>query len=215
MNGHKRNINSGMPMNKIFLMLATVSLPLHADSLLSEQPVKQNFMQKYSDNTLAYHHGKKNSEANKMPVNVKMTDIDKCVSAAVSKYPGHILSMESEIENDRVIYEFDIKTKAGTEIEIECDALNHTLHDYEVELASDDKKFTDAVKISERDAKDIALARYNGKVVDVEYSMEDNNPAYEFDIYVKDKGHEFEVEVDGISGKILETEIEIYDIGAE
>jgi uncharacterized membrane protein YkoI len=89
------------------------------------------------------------------------------------------------------------------------------LHDYEVELAGDDKKFTDAVKISEREAKDIALARYKGKVVDVEYSMEDNNPAYEFDIYVKDKGHEFEVEVDGISGKILETEIEIYDIGAE
>jgi uncharacterized membrane protein YkoI len=52
-------------------------------------------------------------------------------------------------------------------------------------------------------------------VVDVEYSMEDNNPAYEFDIYVKDKGHEVEVEVDGVTGKILETEIEIYDIGAE
>ena len=45
--------------------------------------------------------------------------------------------------------------------------------------------------------------------------MENNNPTYEFDIYVKDKGHEFEVEVDGVTGKILETEIELYDIGAE
>ena len=84
-----------------------------------------------------------------------------------------------------------------------------------MELSGDDKSFTSAVKISEQQAKDIALAKYNGKVVDVEYSMEDNNPSYEFDIYVKDKGHEFEVEVDGITGKILETEIELYDIGAE
>ena len=48
-----------------------------------------------------------------------------------------------------------------------------------------------------------------------EYAMENNNPTYEFDMYVKDKGHEIEVEVDGVTGKILETEIELYDIGAE
>ena len=111
--------------------------------------------------------------------------------------------------------EFDIKTKAGSEIEVECDALKHTLHDYELELSGDDKRFTNAVKISEQQAKDVALSKYNGKVVDVEYAMENNNPTYEFDIYVKDKGHEFEVEVDGVTGKILETEIELYDIGAE
>ena len=201
-------------MKKSFLLLALSSLPLYADSLYSDNPVQQNFMQKYSDNKLAYHHGKKDSKA-KVSIKDKMTDVDKCVSAVVSKYPGHILSMEAEIENDRLIYEFDIKTKAGPEIEIECDAIKHTLHDYEVELSGNDPKFTGAVKISEQEAKDIALAKYNGKVVDIEYSMEDNNPAYEFDIYIKDKGHEFEVEVDGVTGKILETEIEIYDIGAE
>jgi uncharacterized membrane protein YkoI len=206
--------NLGITMKKTLMLLALSSLPLHADNQDYDNPVQQNFMQKYIDNTLAYHHGKKDSKA-KVSFKNKMTDVDKCVSAAVSKYPGHILSMEAEIENDRLIYEFDIKTKAGPEIEIECDAIKHTLHDYEVELDGDDPKFTKAVKISEQEARDIALAKYNGKVVDVEYSIENNNPAYEFDIYIKDKGHEFEVEVDGVTGKILETEIEIYDIGAE
>jgi len=152
---------------------------------------------------------------NKIPVNIKMTDIDKCVSAALGKYPGHILTMESEVEDNRVVYEFDIKTKAGQEIEIECDAINHTLGDFEVELAGDDPKFTSAVKLSEQEAKDIALKKYNGKVVDVEYAMENNVPTYEFDIFVKDKGHEFEVEVNGLTGEIIETEIELYDIGLE
>tara|TARA_B100000035_G_scaffold308940_1_gene314367 strand:+ start:9765 stop:10358 length:594 start_codon:yes stop_codon:yes gene_type:complete len=197
-------------MKKTIFLLALASFSINANNLFDEYPV----MQKYEDNKLAYHHAKSESKS-KVSVKDKMTDVDKCVSAAVNKYPGHILSMEAEIENDRLIYEFDIKTKAGPEIEIECDAIKHTLHDYEVELAGNDPKFTKAVKISEQDAKDIALAKYNGKIVDVEYSMENNTPAYEFDIYVKDKGHEYEVEVDGLSGKILETEIEIYDIGAE
>lgn len=198
-------------MKKILIMLVASSLPAYSMDLLSEYPV----MRDHVDIKLAHNHGGAEDKAKKMPVSDMLTDIDKCVSAALGKYPGHILSMESEVENNRVIYEFDIKTKAGSEIEIECDALKHTLHDYELELSGDDKRFTSAVKISEQQAKDIALAKYNGKVVDVEYSMEDNNPSYEFDIYVKDKGHEFEVEVDGITGKILETEIELYDIGAE
>jgi uncharacterized membrane protein YkoI len=71
------------------------------------------------------------------------------------------------------------------------------------------------VKISEKKAREIALTKYNGKVVDVEYSLEDNNPNYEFDIYMASKGYEFEVEVDGVTGKIIETEMELYDIGAE
>lgn len=198
-------------MKKFFAVLFVISLSVHGDNLFSEYPV----MQEYQDNALAYHHNKNEEKKNKIPVNIKMTDIDKCVSAALGKYPGHILTMESEVEDNRVVYEFDIKTKAGQEIEIECDAINHALGDFEVELAGDDPKFTSAVKLSEQEAKDIALKKYNGKVVDVEYAMENNVPTYEFDIFVKDKGHEFEVEVNGLTGEIIETEIELYDIGLE
>ncbi|MDC0285886.1 hypothetical protein OAK42_01950, partial [Candidatus Poseidoniaceae archaeon] len=50
---------------------------------------------------------------------VELSDIDKCVMNAIEKYPGHVLSMESEIEKDRLIYEFDIMTKDGREVEVE------------------------------------------------------------------------------------------------
>ena len=146
---------------------------------------------------------------------VELTDIDKCYMNAVEKYPGHVLSMESEIENDRLIYEFDIMTKDGNEVEVECDAKKHTLHDFEIEYKKGDKKFTNVVKISESEAEKIALEKYNGKVVDREYSIENGNPAYEFDIYIAKKGHEYEVEVDAVTGEILEVEMELYDIGSE
>lgn len=199
-------------MKKALLCLIASSLPIQAESLFAENSMMQEITNK---NVLAYHHSKSESGAKNMLANLKMTAIDICVTKAIKKYPGHVLSMESEIENDRLIYELDIKTKAGPEIEIECDTIKHTLHDYEIEVSSDDKRFSSAVKISEKKAREIALAKYNGKVVDVEYSLEDNNPNYEFDIYMASKGYEFEVEVDGVTGKIIETEMELYDIGAE
>jgi uncharacterized membrane protein YkoI len=146
---------------------------------------------------------------------VELSDIDKCFMNAVEKYPGHVLSMESEIEDGRLIYEFDVKTKDGREVEVECDARKHTLHDDEVELKKGDKKFADAAKISESEAEKIALKQYNGKIVDREYAMENGKPVYEFDIYVAKKGHEYEVEVDAVTGEILEVEMELYDIGSE
>ncbi|MDA7843455.1 PepSY domain-containing protein [Methylophilaceae bacterium] len=146
---------------------------------------------------------------------IELSDVDKCYINAVEKYPGHVLSMESEIENDRLIYEFDIMTKDGNEVEVECDARKHTLHDFEIEYKKGDKKFTNAAKISESEAEKIALEKYDGKVVDREYSIENGNPSYEFDIYVAKKGHEYEVEVDAVTGEILEVEMELYDIGSD
>ena len=146
---------------------------------------------------------------------VELSDIDKCYMNAVEKYPGHVLSMESEIEKDRLIYEFDIMTKDGREVEVECDVKNHTLHDFEVEYKKGDKKFAAAAKITESEAEKIALKQYNGKIVDREYAMENGKPVYEFDIYVAKKGHEYEVEVDAVTGEILEVEMELYDIGSE
>ena len=146
---------------------------------------------------------------------VELSDVDKCYMNAVEKYPGHVLSMESEIEKNRLIYEFDIMTKDGREVEVECDAKNHTLHDFEVEYKKGDKAFIEAAKISESEAEKIALKKYNGKIVDREYSIENGNPAYEFDIYVAKKGHEYEIEGDAVTGEILEVEMELYDIGSE
>ena len=51
------------------------------------------------------------------------TDLDKCFIAAHQKYEGHIISLEREVENGQPVYEFDIKTKDGKRVEIECNPL--------------------------------------------------------------------------------------------
>ena len=64
-------------------------------------------------------------------------------------------------------------------------------------------------------SRDYIKGNINGKIVDSEYSMENGNPVYEFDIYMEKKGYEYEVEVDAVTGEILEVEKELYDIGSD
>jgi uncharacterized membrane protein YkoI len=52
-------------------------------------------------------------------------------------------------------------------------------------------------------------------VIESETSIEaDGSVSYEFDIKTKD-GKEVEVEVDAVTGKIVEEEVEIYQIGQD
>lgn len=144
------------------------------------------------------------------------SDLDKCFLAAQQKYGGHIVSLEREIENGEAVYELDIKTKDGREIEVEC-MLNTTelSVEEEIEVAKDDPKFLNAVKISAQEAEKIALDNTPGKVTEREYAFEGDIPVYEFDIYSEKLGHEVEIEINGLTGEIMETEIEIYDIGED
>src|SRR6056300_170053 len=149
---------------------------------------------------------------------VLTTDLDKCFIAAHQKYEGHIISLEREVEDGQPVYEFDIKTKDGKRVEIECNPLTGELSDEEFEVKKGDKEFKEfkkAVKITAKEAKKIALENTPGKVVEKEYGFEGDIPVYEFDIYSKDKGHEIEVEINGITGEVMESEIEIYDIGED
>ena len=143
------------------------------------------------------------------------TDLDKCFIAAHQKYEGHIISLEREVENGQPVYEFDIKTKDGKRVEVECNPLTGELSDEEFEVKKNDKDFKKAVKISAKEAEKIALENTPGKVVEREYGFEGGIPVYEFDIYSKDKGHEIEVEINAITGEVMESEIEIYDIGED
>ena len=143
------------------------------------------------------------------------TDLDKCFIAAHQKYEGHIISLEREVEDGKPVYEFDIKTKDGKRVEIECNPLTGELSDEEFEVKKNDKDFKKAIKISAKEAEKIALENTPGKVVEREYAFEGDVPVYEFDIYSKDKGHEIEVEINGITGEVMESEIEIYDIGED
>jgi uncharacterized membrane protein YkoI len=141
--------------------------------------------------------------------------VETCLKAALAKYPGQVLSLEAEIENGKPIYEFDIKGKDGKEWEVECDAKTGKLTEAEEEVDAKDPRFASKAKVTFDEAKKTALTAYPGEVIESETSIEsDGSISYEFDIKTKD-GKEMEVEVDAVTGKIIETEEEVYQIGLD
>jgi len=141
--------------------------------------------------------------------------VETCLKAALAKYSGQVLSLEAEIENGKPIYEFDIKGKDGKEWEVECDAKTGKITEAEEEVDMKDPRFASKAKVTFEEAKKTALTAYPGEVIESETSIEsDGSISYEFDIKTKD-GKEMEVEVDAVSGKIIETEEEVYQIGLD
>lgn len=138
--------------------------------------------------------------------------MEACMKAALAKHPGKIISLEAEIEKGKPIYEFDILGDDGKEWEVECDAKTGKIAEEEREVSSaDDPAFN--AKITLEEAQEIALKTKPGKIVETEFSVEsDGKSSYEFDI-VGDDGVEWEVEVDAMTGKIVEVERETYQIG--
>lgn len=141
--------------------------------------------------------------------------METCLKAAQAKHPGDVISLEAEIEKGKPTYEFDIKGKDGKEWEVECDAKTGKLIEEEEEVDAKDPRFTSKAKVSFEDAKKTALAAHPGEVIESETSIEsDGSVSYEFDIKGKD-GKEWEVEVDAVTGKIIEEEVEAYQIGLD
>ena len=141
--------------------------------------------------------------------------VETWLKAALAKYPGQVLSLEAEIENGKPIYEFDIKGKDGKEWEVECDAKTGKLTEVEEEVDIKDPRFASKAKVSLEEAKKTALTAYPGEIIESETSIEaDGSVSYEFDIKTKD-GKEIEVEVDAVTGKIIEVEEEVYQIGLD
>ena len=89
------------------------------------------------------------------------------------------------------------------------------LTDVEEEINPKDPKFAKIIKISKAEAEKQALKVIAGKIVDREYSIEKGNPIYEFDILDKKSKKEIEVEIDGVTGKVLEKEYEFFEVGVE
>ncbi len=141
--------------------------------------------------------------------------LETCMKAALAKYPGAVVSLEAEIENKKSIYEFDIKGADGKEWEVECDAKTGKITEVEEEVDAKDQRFASKAKLSLEDAKKAALAAVPGEVIENETSIEaDGSLSYEFDIKTKD-GKEIEVEIDAVTGKVQETEEEVYQIGQD
>ncbi|HSI38265.1 MAG TPA: PepSY domain-containing protein [Methylotenera sp.] len=141
--------------------------------------------------------------------------LGKCVKAALSKHDGKIVKLELKSEKKTPVYEFDIESADGTAWDVECDVKTSKIIEIEQEVKVDDAKFKAIAKVSEADAKATALAAHPGTVVETEYELEsDGKASYEFDILEADK-EEVKVEVDAATGKIVEVDYEVYQVGQE
>jgi uncharacterized membrane protein YkoI len=143
----------------------------------------------------------------------KYDDLGACYKAALELYPGKVTSVRGELEDGKVQYELDVSGKDGKQWEVECDAKTGKVTETEQEVAGNDPAFTSKAKVSLSAAIKTALAKYPGAITKIEYEVEQDSVAYEFDILTKE-GKLLEVEVDAITGKLGDAEEVLYQIGS-
>jgi uncharacterized membrane protein YkoI len=142
--------------------------------------------------------------------------IDSCIAAIQKQKPGEFIKLEKLSVAGKPFYEIEIKDSKGVEWEFMCNAKTGKITETESEVRSvDDEAFKKNLKVTEKEAVDIALKAHPGAVREVEYEIEENGDAgYELDI-VDDKGVETKVEVNAANGKIIEVSTEKWEIGEE
>ncbi len=142
--------------------------------------------------------------------------IEKCISTVQKQKTGEIVKLEKLNAEGKAVYEIEIEDANGFEWEFMCDVNSGKVFETESEVSSvNSLAFKSKMKVTEEDAKAIALKAYPGVIEEVEYEIEANGDAsYEFDI-VNSKNVETKVEVDAATGKIIEVAIEEWQIGEE
>ena len=142
--------------------------------------------------------------------------IEKCIAAIQKQKTGELVKLEKLNIEGKAVYEFELEDANGFEWEFMCDVNSGKIFETESEVSSANSlAFKSKTKVTEEDAKAIALKTYPGVIEEVEYEIESNgNATSEFDI-VNTKGVETKVEVDAATGKIIETAIEEWEIGEE
>ncbi len=142
--------------------------------------------------------------------------IETCLDAALDTIPGNARKVELKMEGDDPVYEFDIEADAdGSVYNVECNAEEGFVTEIEREVAADDATFKKLAKISQAEAKEVALTFHPGEVVSSEMELGfDGDATYEFDIQ-SIHGYEVKVDVDAATGEIEEANIELYEIGME
>ncbi|MCS3903636.1 putative membrane protein YkoI [Methylohalomonas lacus] len=144
--------------------------------------------------------------------------LEKCLKTVSKIKPGDFVKVEYLSFTDEGVpaYEVEVRDADGNEWEFECSAKDARILEMEREVDSaEDPLFNKSMKVSEADAKKTATDLYPGTVKEVEYEIEANgDPSYEFDIVDSD-GTEWKIEVSAVTGKIVEVQVEEWEIGEE
>jgi len=139
-----------------------------------------------------------------------------CLSEVMKTKPGIVIKVEMKIEDNVSVYEFDVRDQDNRDWDVECNADTAKIIEIEEEaFGIGHAKFLKYMKIDLEQAKSIALAKYPGEIIEIEYELEEDGVAvYEFDINTDD-GKEMKIEIDAASGNIHEESEEIWQIGYE
>ncbi|MEM7027805.1 MAG: PepSY domain-containing protein [Pseudomonadota bacterium] len=144
-----------------------------------------------------------------------IVSIETCLDAALDTIPGNARKVEMKMEGDDPIYEFDIESNVGPTYNVECNAEEGYITEIEKEVSANDPYFKKKAKVSEGEAKKIALEVHPGEIVASEMEVGfDGSVTYEFDIQSV-HGYEVKVDIDAVTGDIEEANIELYEIGME
>lgn len=141
---------------------------------------------------------------------------EQCLAAALARQPGRVVKVEFKRKAGALVYEFDLRDDQGNDWDIECDADSGAILGVEREVPAPQHPLFRAVqRISEQQARGIALEAFPGEIVETEYEVqEDGSARFEFDIATAD-GREMKVEVDAASGAIVEASEELWQVGFE
>lgn len=145
-----------------------------------------------------------------------LVPMEACLDAALDTIPGNPRKLELKMEDDDPTYEFDIEaTVDGQTYNVECNAEEGFVTEVEREVEANHPVFKKYAKISEAEARQIALDFFPGDVVSMEYEVGmEGNVTYEYDI-LNVHGREYKVDINAATGEIEEANLELYEIGAE
>lgn len=139
-----------------------------------------------------------------------------CLKVVMDTKQGTVIKVEMKVENDMYVYEFDIRDEDNMDWDVECAADTAKVIEIEKEtFGTQHPMFLKKMKISLEEAKTVALSKYPGEIIEIEYEIEEDGLAvYEFDINT-DEGKEMKVEINATTGAIHEETLEIWQIGYE
>jgi uncharacterized membrane protein YkoI len=140
--------------------------------------------------------------------------LGKCLNAVKQQQSGRFTKVEYLIYKGNPAYELEVLDDKGVAHELICDVRTAAIMETETEVDSaSDEQFK--AKIDLETAIKTVLKEHPGKVEEIEYEIEKNGtPVYEIDV-IDDQGRETKVEIDAVTGKIIEVSEEKWQIGDE
>ncbi|WP_405099198.1 PepSY domain-containing protein [Oceanobacillus sp. FSL H7-0719] len=132
------------------------------------------------------------------------------------EYPGAITEFDLEKENGRIVYDMKIKGEnAKYELEVDADTgevLEVSEENYKHKTNKEEivkSEHTPEDILSVKEAEEIAQKEFAGTITEIELDEDDGRYVYEVEL--REGAQEAEIELDAVTGDILELDIDFED----